>query len=106
MLECLILVAIEGKKDTFERFGKLTIPVKELLASYRRSELWGEDSNSELEDADSHVEVQDRDSAWHRFILSWNKHYTICRTINDIESDDSLEFKTIAVQGAVEISIV
>jgi hypothetical protein len=108
-LECLILVAIEGKKDTFERFGRLTIPVDELLAYYRYSELGGEESNNELgdedsdyelEDEDSPVEIQSRDSAWHRFILSWSKHYATY-----IESDDSLEWKTIAVPGAVEISI-
>lgn len=99
-LECLILIAIEGKKDTFERFGRLTIPVDELLADYRRSELGGVDSESELEDENSHVEVQNRDSAWHHFIFSWSKH-----VVTDTESDDSLEFETIAVAGAVEISI-
>ncbi|KAH8623011.1 hypothetical protein IG631_22167 [Alternaria alternata] len=77
-LECLVLVATEGK-DTFEHIGRLTIPVEQLLADYRRSELgiqdnvvgFGiKDNDSGLEDANSHVGVQIRDSAWHRFILS------------------------------------
>ena len=100
MLECPVLAAIEGKKDTFERFGRFTIPVDELLADDRRSELRGEHSDSELEDAYSHVEVQSRDSAWYHSILSWMKHY-----ITDIKSDGSLEFKRITFPGAVEISI-
>ncbi|OWY55930.1 HET-like protein [Alternaria alternata] len=99
-LKCLILVAIEGKKDTFERLGRVNIPIKELLAGYRGSELGGEDSFSEFENVDRHVEVQSRDSAWHHFILSWSKH-----VVNPRKPDDSLEFETIAVQGAVEISI-
>jgi hypothetical protein len=99
-LECLILVAIEGKKDTFERFGRLTIPVNELLADYRECELGGEGSDSEFEDEDSSVEVQSRHSPWHHFILSWGKYY-----VNGVKSDESLEYKTIAVPGAVEISI-
>lgn len=101
-LECLILVAIDGKKDTFERFGRLTISVDEILADYRGSELGDENSDSELGDADGYVEVQSRDSAWHHFILSWSKHYT---TYSSSEGNDSLDFKTIAVQGAVEIPI-
>jgi hypothetical protein len=99
-LECLILVATEGTKDTFERIGRLTIPLEEILAGYRGSELGGEDSFSLYENADRHVEVQSRDSAWHHFILSWSKH-----VVNPREPDDSLEFETIAVPGAVEISI-
>ncbi|KAF7678836.1 hypothetical protein GT037_002584 [Alternaria burnsii] len=109
-LECLILVAIEGKKDTFKRFGRLTIPVDELLvADYRNHELGGEESDIELGDEDSdyelqaedsHVKVQSRDSAWHYFILSLSKHIE-----TDMEPDDSLDWKTIAVPGAVEISI-
>jgi hypothetical protein len=111
ILECLILVAIEGRKDTFERFGRLNIPVNELLADCRRSELGGvgsdselqdEDSDSELEDEDSHVELQSRDGAWHHFILSWSKYVVDYSW----KPDNSLEFETIAVQGAVEISIV
>ncbi|CAI9631199.1 unnamed protein product [Alternaria burnsii] len=101
VLECLILVAIEGKKDTFERFGRLTIPVDELLEDYRKSELGGVDSDSELGDEDIHVEVQSRDSAWHHFILSWSKWVVNSSRI----PDDSLDFQTIAVPGAVEISI-
>jgi hypothetical protein len=99
-LECLILVAIEGRKGTFERIGRLTIPIEEILAGYRGSELGGEDDFSLYENADRHVEVHSRDSAWHHFILSWSKH-----VVNPREPDDSLEFETIAVTGAVEISI-
>ncbi|CAN9373170.1 unnamed protein product [Alternaria sp. RS040] len=112
LLECLILVAIEGKKDTFERLGRLTFPVNELLADYRDSELGGEESNiefvdedsdHELEDEDSHVNIQSRNSAWHHFILSWSKHVMTEREYN--WHVDSLEFETIAVPGAVGISI-
>ena len=104
-LECLLLGAIEGKKDTYERFGRLTIPVKRLLADHRRSELGGVDNKSIFADKDSHVEVQSRGSAWHHFILSWSKHCTTYPQGIVLKDDDSLEYETIAVPGAVEISI-
>jgi hypothetical protein len=99
-LECLILVAVEGRKDTYERFGRLTISVQDLTAVIPRSKLRGGKSDFELEDADNRYELRRRRSAWGRFIRFWSEHAATSTSPNN-----SLEFKTITVPEAIEISI-